>query len=375
MLAGRYLLVDRIGAGGTGAVWRARDLRTGAWVAAKVLGRHDPSLLLRFVHEQSVRIVHPHVLTPIGWAAEDDVVVLATALVRGGSVADLLAEHGPLPEPLVRVLLDQTLRGLAAVHAAGIVHLDVKPANLLLEPTGRGRPHLRVADFGVAAPRDPAGVRWAGLAGTDGYLAPERLRGAPGAPAPGRVRRRRGRRRAAHRPPARPRARRAAGPAPAAAGRDDRAGPGAAYPLGRRRARPPAPARRAGPARRARGPRPRPARRPAGPPTASVAARRLSPWTSEPTSSRPTRSPRPRPGRRRWCSSSSATRRATRVPRCGTPAARPACAPTRRRPGSTSTSTRRTSSTSPRPTTGSGSRRASSSSSTSTPPPRSGPRG
>ena len=179
MLAGRYLLVDRIGAGGTGAVWRARDLRTGAWVAAKVLGRHDRALLLRFVHEQSVRIEHPHVLTPIGWAAEDDVVVLATALVRGGSVADLLADHGPLPEPLVRVLLDQTLRGLAAVHAAGIVHLDVKPANLLLEPTGRGHPHLRVADFGVAAPRDPSGVRWTGLAGTDGYLAPERLRGAP----------------------------------------------------------------------------------------------------------------------------------------------------------------------------------------------------
>jgi serine/threonine protein kinase len=178
VLAGRYLLVDRIGAGGTGAVWRARDLRTGAWVAAKVLGRHDPSLLLRFVHEQSVRIVHPHVLAPIGWAAEDDVVVLATALVRGGSVADLLAEHGPLPEPLVRVLLDQTLRGLAAVHAAGVVHLDVKPANLLLEPTGRGRPHLRVADFGVAAPHDPAGARCPGLVGTDGYLAPERMSGA-----------------------------------------------------------------------------------------------------------------------------------------------------------------------------------------------------
>ena len=179
-LAGRYVLADRIGVGGMGAVWRARDLRTGNWVAAKVLGRHDAELLLRFVHEQAVRIAHPHVLAPTGWAAEDDVVVLTMDLVRGGSVADVLADHGVLPEPLVRVLLDQMLRGLGAVHAAGIVHRDVKPANLLLEATGRGRPQLRVADFGIAASAEEH--RWTGAAGplgTEGYLAPEHFRGAP----------------------------------------------------------------------------------------------------------------------------------------------------------------------------------------------------
>jgi len=182
-LAGRYVLADRIGVGGMGAVWRARDLRTGDWVAAKVLGRHDAGLLLRFVHEQSVRIAHRHVLAPTGWAAENEVVVLTMDLVRGGSVAHLLADHGALPEQLVRVLLDQTLRGLAAVHAAGIVHRDVKPANLLLEATGRGRPHLRVADFGIAASAEED--RWAegrGPLGTVGYLAPEQLRGAPADP-------------------------------------------------------------------------------------------------------------------------------------------------------------------------------------------------
>lgn len=178
-LAGRYVLVDQIGLGGMGSVWRAWDRRTRSFVAAKVLGHHNASLLLRFVREQSVRIRHPHVVTPTSWAADDDVVVLTMDLIRGGSVETLLARHGPLPEEYVAVLLDQTLQALEAVHAAGIVHRDVKPANLLLEVTGTGRPHLRLADFGVAAPIDePRLTPWPGPIGTDGYMAPEQARGA-----------------------------------------------------------------------------------------------------------------------------------------------------------------------------------------------------
>lgn len=178
-LAGRYVLLDQVGAGAMGSVRRAWDLRRGEFVAAKVLGRHDGDLLLRFVREQSVRIRHPHVLAPTGWAAEDDVVVFTMDLVRGGSLDDLLAAHGPLPESYVAVLLDQTLQALDAIHAAGIVHRDVKPANLLLEVTGTGRPHVRVGDFGVAAlTGDVRLTRVPGAVGTDGYLAPEQVHGA-----------------------------------------------------------------------------------------------------------------------------------------------------------------------------------------------------
>src|SRR5687768_3803447 len=120
-LAGRYLLIDQIGAGGMGSVWRVRDLRTKRLLAAKVLGSHDSGMLLRFVREQSVRIQHPHVVAPTGWAAEDDLVIFTMDLVRGGSVATLLRDHGPLPESYVAVVLDQTLQALAAVHAAGVV--------------------------------------------------------------------------------------------------------------------------------------------------------------------------------------------------------------------------------------------------------------
>ncbi|MEO5851247.1 MAG: serine/threonine-protein kinase [Nocardioides sp.] len=178
-LAGRYVLVDQIGLGGMGSVWRAWDRRTRTFVAAKVLGHHDAGLLLRFVHEQSVRLRHPHVVTPTSWAADDDVVVLTMDLVRGGSVESLLARHGPLPTEYAAELLDQTLQALAAVHAAGLVHRDVKPANLLLEVTGTGRPHVRLADFGVAAPvHSPRLTPWPGPIGTDGYMAPEQSRGA-----------------------------------------------------------------------------------------------------------------------------------------------------------------------------------------------------
>ncbi|MGW7683883.1 protein kinase domain-containing protein [Kribbella sp. NPDC054772] len=177
--AGRYQLIDLIATGGMGSVWRAWDRRRTGYVAAKVLGQHDAATLLRFVREQSLRIEHPHVVAPHGWAADDDKVVFAMDLVHGGSVATLLGDHGPLPSSYVAVLLDQLLHGLSAVHAAGVVHRDVKPANLLLDVTGRGWPHLRLSDFGVAAVLDePRMTRHSTVLGTPGYLAPEQLAGA-----------------------------------------------------------------------------------------------------------------------------------------------------------------------------------------------------
>ena len=183
-VAGRYVLLDQVGAGGMGSVWRARDERTGGLVAVKVLGQHSAALLARFVREQAVRVRHPHVVAPTGWAAEDDLVVLAMDLVPGGSVADLVREHGPLPAGYAARLVEQLLLGLAAVHGAGLVHRDVKPANLLLEATGTGDPHLRLGDFGVAAPvADRRFTTVPGAIGTDGYMAPEQARGAPPEPA------------------------------------------------------------------------------------------------------------------------------------------------------------------------------------------------
>jgi serine/threonine protein kinase len=182
VIAGRYSMLDQIGAGGMGSVWRARDERSGEIVAVKVLGQHNAALLIRFVREQAVRVRHPHVVAPISWAADDDLVVLAMDLVTGGSVQDLLDEHGTVPVGYAAALLEQLLQALAAVHAAGLVHRDVKPANLLLQPAdpaSGGRPHLRLGDFGVAAPiADARYTTVPGAIGTQGYMAPEQARGA-----------------------------------------------------------------------------------------------------------------------------------------------------------------------------------------------------
>jgi serine/threonine protein kinase len=168
-VAGRYVLLEEIGRGATGVVHRARDLRLRRYVAAKVVRGPDAA---RLAFEQTHRVDHPHVLAVLGWAADDDVALMATELVRGGSLRDLLARDGALPEAMVAVLLGQLLDALAAVHATGLVHGDVKPANLLL----RGGPvaHLLLADFGVAA---RSGVA-AGVAGTPSFLPAERLAGA-----------------------------------------------------------------------------------------------------------------------------------------------------------------------------------------------------
>lgn len=174
VFAGRYELVDVLDTGGMGTVWRVWDLRDRTYRAAKMLKQSDSASLLRFVRETGTRIDHPHVVAPTGWSAEDDRVLFAMPLIGGGSVATLIADYGPLPATLVRTLSLQLLAALVAVHAAGIVHRDVKPANLLLEPTGSGEPHLRLSDFGIAAPLDePRLTRTSDMVHTPGYSAPE----------------------------------------------------------------------------------------------------------------------------------------------------------------------------------------------------------
>ncbi|MDO9456226.1 serine/threonine-protein kinase [Nocardioides sp.] len=179
VFAGRYELLDPVATGGMGTIWRVLDRSDGQVKAAKILRQSDAGSLLRFVREQSMRIDHTHVVTPLSWAGVDDRVLFTMPLVRGGSVADLLRERGPLPVRWVALLTDQVLQALEAVHAAGIVHRDVKPGNLLLEPTGAGRPHLRLTDFGIAAPVDePRMTRGSHAIGTPGYMPPEQWVGA-----------------------------------------------------------------------------------------------------------------------------------------------------------------------------------------------------
>lgn len=183
VFAGRFELIDPIGVGGAGTVWRAWDRRQERLCAAKILRQRDAGALLRFVREQRRRLDHPNVLTPYGSASDDDLALLAMDLVGGGSVDNLLADFGPLPPRLAAELLSQLLGALDKIHTAGVLHRDVKPANLLLETTGTERPMLRLTDFGIAiALGEPRLTVHGTVVGTPGYLAPEALAGA--APSP-----------------------------------------------------------------------------------------------------------------------------------------------------------------------------------------------
>ncbi len=154
----RFVLLDEIGRGATGQVHVGWDRAARRHVAVKVPHSGPPT--------PGRSVDHPHVLPH---EVVDGFGVMP--LVRGGSLLDLCTEAGRLPEAYVAALLDQLLSALVAVHAHGLVHRDVKPANLLLEATGSGRPHLRLTDFGDRT-----------TIGTSGYLAPEREAGAPAAP-------------------------------------------------------------------------------------------------------------------------------------------------------------------------------------------------
>ncbi|MFF8380577.1 protein kinase [Streptomyces sp. NPDC015661] len=184
MLAGRYRLVAPVARGAQGTVWRAVDTHSGDDVAVKVSGSADLESLLRLVCEQSVRLGHPHVLAPVDWFVREGEAWLVLPLVRGGTLAGLLADYGELPPQVGLLIAHQLMDALAAVHAAELVHRDVKPSNLLLAASGTGRPHLYLSDFGVARVlphlrlTSPAFV-----AGTPDYLAPEARSGAGGGPA------------------------------------------------------------------------------------------------------------------------------------------------------------------------------------------------
>ncbi len=178
VIAGRFLLVRTIGAGTMGVVHLARDLATGAPVALKIApptgGRH-PAVVERFAHEVQVlaAVQSRHVVAVRAWGVESGRPWLAMEHVDGLDLDLLVTEYAARGEsmPLARVLsiARDVARGLEAVHAAGIAHRDVKPANVIVEDaTGRAV----LVDFGLAR----TFVRGSALslgAGTPWYMAPE----------------------------------------------------------------------------------------------------------------------------------------------------------------------------------------------------------
>ncbi len=167
-LAGRYRIVVLLGKGGMGEVYRAEDLKLGGEVALKLLPRADlASWQLRQLFSEvriARQITHANVCRVHDVAEAEGLHFLTMELIRGESVAELLKRRGPLPvEQAIRIGAE-ACDGLNAVHSKGILHGDVKPANLMIDETGQAR----LTDFGVAGLAGEAAV-----GGTPAYMAPE----------------------------------------------------------------------------------------------------------------------------------------------------------------------------------------------------------
>jgi serine/threonine protein kinase len=192
-VGGRYRLDAIVGRGGMGAVYRANDLDLGRVVAVKLFSSdgHDVHDLSRQVSE--VRLLaslnHPGLVTLYDARVEgdghDDDAYLVMEYVDGPTLQTVLAD-GPLSHAQAAALLGDVADGLAAVHRAGVVHRDVKPANILLAaPHHDGEPRrAKLADFGIAYLIDSTRVTATGtLMGTAAFVSPEQAEGRPPAPA------------------------------------------------------------------------------------------------------------------------------------------------------------------------------------------------
>ncbi|HEX6228069.1 MAG TPA: serine/threonine-protein kinase [Solirubrobacterales bacterium] len=182
-LAG-YRLDAEIARGGMGVVYRATHLALERPVALKVIARHlasDESFRERFLRESrlAARLDHPSVVPVFDAREEEGELIVAMRLVEGGNLKSRIAEHGPLPAERALDLLAQIADALDAAHAAGIVHRDVKPHNILLEGE-----RAFLSDFGLAKALGDSGVlSGTSVVGTVEYMSPEQWRGQEVGPA------------------------------------------------------------------------------------------------------------------------------------------------------------------------------------------------
>ncbi|MEU9099058.1 serine/threonine-protein kinase [Streptomyces sp. NPDC048361] len=189
LIAGRYRLLSPLGRGGMGVVWRARDEVLGREVAVKEVrapaGLDTPEvrrLYARLEREAwaAARISHRNVVTVYDVAAEDGRPWIVMELVRGLALSDVLEAEGPLGPQRVARIGAEVLAALRAAHEAGVVHRDVKPANVLLANDGR----VVLTDFGIATVAGSQTLTMTGeVVGSPEFLAPERALGHTPGPA------------------------------------------------------------------------------------------------------------------------------------------------------------------------------------------------
>jgi serine/threonine-protein kinase len=187
-VGGGYTILEAIGAGGMGRVYRAEQSVLGKTVAIKVIHPHlagDESATARFYAEARAcsKLNHPNAVAVLDFGKTDDnLLYLVMEFLRGRDLARLVWEAGSLPWPRSADIIRQVMGALSEAHDQGIIHRDIKPENVLVEPLRTGGDFVKVVDFGLAKIRSDVapGVTTPGLVcGTPDYMAPEQGRGLP----------------------------------------------------------------------------------------------------------------------------------------------------------------------------------------------------
>ena len=183
----RFVVGDKIGEGGFGAVFRGKQIATGREVALKILHPHnvsDETIVARFRREAEAcsKLRDPHTVTTYDFdETPDGILYLAMELLRGQSLHQVQKAEGPLGYARVLKILDQVAASLSEAHRNGIVHRDMKPENVFIE-AGDGQDHVKVLDFGIAKVvsderQVPALTAVGQTLGTLEFMSPEQLRG------------------------------------------------------------------------------------------------------------------------------------------------------------------------------------------------------
>jgi serine/threonine-protein kinase len=182
LFASRYVIQTVLGRGGMGVVYRALDRDLDDLVAIKTLRSDavsaDPSLLDRFKQEIKLarRITHPNILRTHDLGEASGLRYLSMEYVKGITLKHLVESDEILPTPVALRIAKQMCAGLAAAHEAGVIHRDIKPQNILIEPSGG----LKIMDFGIARLTEDRGMTATGtVIGTPDYMSPEQARGLP----------------------------------------------------------------------------------------------------------------------------------------------------------------------------------------------------
>ncbi|HNN95183.1 MAG TPA: serine/threonine-protein kinase [Pseudomonadota bacterium] len=184
VLADRFEILSRIGEGGTGVVYKAKQITVDRTVAIKVLGAHvssDPTWVKRFHNEAraAARLDHPNTVRLIDFGeTKEGLLFIAMEFLHGRALSDEIVRLGKLPVQRALRILSQVCQSLQEAHGQGIIHRDIKPDNVFLVEMKGGGDFVKVLDFSVAKMEDNAQQTRAGTVfGTPAYMSPEQARG------------------------------------------------------------------------------------------------------------------------------------------------------------------------------------------------------